>query len=251
MFRVLTISLIFLSVTSVFGQKKKTVVREKAKQVSQCQLTEAPTLRGFFLGQSVDQINKMIPGFKVAYDAAKADENSSIVQTDYSGSWENRLSFKDVNGAYLSGYFDDDLRLVITDSSDTPKTPLVFSEDTDGLHKLVWWFFEDKIYGFSIYYSDYAPDSARSFAKQLSEKTNLPQTGWIATDKADIGAALKCNGFKVNVHTAYRDSAHITVTDTNVEAKVLLLEKEIKLQKKREEQERLRIEQEKMNTLKP
>jgi hypothetical protein len=251
MFRFLTISLILLSATCVFGQKKKTVVPAKTGQVSQCQLTEAPTLRGFFLGQTVDQINKIIPGFKVTYNREKENENSSIVQTDYFGSWENRLSFKDVNGAYLSGYFDEDLRLIIENFSDTPKTPLMFSEDADGLHKLVWWVFEDKLYGFSIYYADYVPDSARSFAKQLSEKTNLPQTGWVATDRADIGAVLKCNGFKVNVHTAYKDSAHVTITDTNVEAKVLRLEKEIKLQKKKEEQERIRLEQEKMNTLKP
>jgi hypothetical protein len=251
MFRVLTITLIFFSATSVFGQKKKINISAKTKQVSQCQLTEAPTLRGFFLGQTVDEINKFIPGFKSAYNKEKESGNSTIIQTDYSASWENRLSFKEINGAYLSGYFNEDLRLIIDDLSDVPKTPLMFSEDANGLNKLVWWFFEDKLYGFSIYYTDYNPDSTQSFAKQLSEKTSLPRTGWIGTDKKGYGAVLKCDGFKVNVHTAYRDFPNITFTDTSVEAKVLRLEKEIKLQEKKEKQERIRLEKEKMNTLKP
>lgn len=266
MFRFVAISFILLSAISVFGQNKKSVVGPKTRQPSQCQLTQAPPLRGFFLGQTVDEIEKMIPGFRSAYNEEKENENSTIVQTDYRGSWENRLSFRDVRGANLSGYFDENSQLIIDDSSDTPKRPLKFSGDTEGLHKLVWWFFEEKLYGFSIYYADYDPDTAQSFIKQLSEKTNLPMNGWkkLKTDFPDargipgaptfvtnVEAVLECNGFKARVHTRYRDSASITITDTNAEAKIMRLEREIKLQKKVEEQKRVRLEEQKRNTLKP
>lgn len=226
------------------------IVSTRTKQVSPCQLTETPTLRGFFLGQSVDEFEKLIPGFKREYAREKRNGSGSIYDTVYSGTGENRLTWKDVSGVSLGGYFDEDSKLIIDDLPNGSST-LTFLEDADGLHKLGWWFYEDKLYGFSIHYSDFVPDSAISFAKQLSAKTNIPGTGWVATDKAGIGAVLRCNGFKVNVHTAYRDSARVTVTDTNVETKVLRVEKEIKLQRKREEQERIRVEREKMNTLKP
>lgn len=251
MIRLIFLGLILSCSIIAFGQAKKTPIAAKNKQISPCVLTEAPKLRGFFLGQTVAEIEKIIPGFTKAYNKEKLNENSIITQTDYFGPWENRLNFKDVNGASMGGYIDEAGQLILDDVSDGPKTTLSYNEDTEDLNKLVWWFFEDKLYGFSIYYSEYSPDTARDFAKQLSEKTNLPKTGWIATDKSDIGSVLKCNGFKVNVSTAYRDMAHVTITDTNVEAKVMSREKEIKLQRIKAEKERLRLEQEKRTTLKP
>jgi len=250
MTRALTICLLVLCSFPAFGQKRKPTISAKAKAAAGCQLTQAPTLRGFFLGQTVDQVEKLIPGFKKEYLKEQEYGTGEIHQTDYLGSWKNRLTWRDVGGVRMSAYFDEESRLIIDNFDDVPRK-LNFGGDVEGLHKLVWWFSDDKLYGFSIYYSDYAPETARSFAKQMSEKTNLPQSGWVATDKADIGSVLKCRGFKVNVHIAYRDSAHVTLTDTKVEAEILATERGIKEQRRKDELERIRREKEKMNTLKP
>jgi hypothetical protein len=265
MFRTLTICFLVLSSFSVFGQKKKPVVSAKAKAATGCQLTQAPPLRSFFLGQTVDQVEKLIPGFKTEFLKEKEDGSGEVHRTDYSGAGENRLTWKDVGGVSMSAYFDEDSRLIIDDFDDAP-AKLSFGGDVEGLHKLVWWFYEDRIYGFSIYYADYIPETAQSFVKQLSEKSSLPATGWkkLKTDfpdargipgaptfVTDIEASLECIGFKVRVHTAYRDSASITLTDTKVEAGILETERRIKEQRRKDELERIRREREKANTLKP
>jgi hypothetical protein len=66
-----------------------------------------------------------------------------------------------------------------------------------------------------------------------------------------MSAVLRCKGFKVELNVAYRNFASATITDTIAEGEVLRLEKEIKLARKRQEQERIREEQRRKETLKP
>jgi hypothetical protein len=251
--KLIIFNIIFLLfVTSIFAQVKKKSSSTKKQVLSLCQLTEAPSLRGFFLGQTVDEFNKIIPNFKKAYEIEK--ERSSVFSlTDYSADLTEgkEMGLVQFGSNYPFPY----------DSGE----PLKFSKDEDVNH-FEWFFYKEKLYAFSIYYEDYDPPSAQVFAKQVAEKLNLPLSGWKKLETpnidspqnrasrvmmTDVEAELKCNGFKVFVHTAYRNFANLTITNTNVEAEILKLEKEIKQRKKREEQERIRLEREKKEVFKP
>lgn len=245
------IVLCFLFVVSpLFGQHKGKSSATKPLMTQQCQLTRAPELRGFALGQSIDELDKRLPGIREEFNQAKDNDDGDITRTDWTGPWTKRLKWKDVGVVYLSGYFDESSQFIIDDFSGAPRK-ISFSGDTDDLHKIVFWFSEERLYGFSLYYLDYAPKTARDFAKQLSEKLDLPPKAWKAMDKADIGSVLQCVGFKVNVSIAYRDDSHVTVTDTNTENRIMASEQAIKEQRRREEQERIRRERQRINTLKP
>ena len=112
-------------------------------------------------------------------------------------------------------------------------------------------FFREKLFAFAGYYSDYEPLTGRSFASQASEKLGLPADKWKKSDSRDTAEVLTCNGFKIKVAIAYRDSASITFTDTNAEAEILRLEKEIIERRKREERDRTIREKKDRETFKP
>lgn len=227
--------------------KKKPVVARK-QAIAPCQLIEAPSLRGLKLGQSPDDIDRFIVGFSSEYDKQSRNSTSTITQTDFSGPLENREKWIDVGGVYISGYFDENSNFIIQDFIETPRNPLRFLEDSEGISGFNLWFFKNKLYGFSVSYSDYEPPTGNSFVKQFAPKTNLPLAGWNADD---MSAVLRCKGFKVELNVAYRNFASATITDTIAEGEVLRLEKEIKLARKRQEQERIREEQRRKETLKP
>lgn len=222
---------------SAYSQRKPVSSRLSKGIDSPCQLTVPPTLRRFYLGQTADEITKIIPNFKDAYRTEKG-RDSIYSLSDYSKNL--------AEGAALGlAQFGTDYPFPY-DAGE----PLKYKKDDD-VSSIEWSFYQDRLYSFSVYYADYDPPTARSFAKQLSSKTNLPPTGWIALDKANISSALKCQGFRVIVSTAYRNFAHVTITDITVENEIVRLEKEIQLKRKKEEQDRIRREREKRKTLKP
>jgi hypothetical protein len=250
--KLILIVLILVLSCSVFAQKKPVVAKNQI--ASSCQLTEAPSLRELKIGQTPDDIDKFMSGFASEYQRQLSKQDGDLSNTDFSAPWEGRLTWSDIGGAYISGYFDENYNFVL-DMSDgngnTSSKLLQFSGDKEDLKQITFWFFSNKLYAYTIHYSEYDPPTAQSFIKQLSEKINLPRNGWILLDKSNISAVLKCNGFKVNVHTAYRNAANLTVTDTNTEAEIIRLEKQIKLERKQEAQRQLREEQRRRDTLKP
>lgn len=242
--------ILLLFVFSAFGQSKKNTTRTRTQKTSQCQLTETPKLRGFFLGQTVDEFNKIIPNFKKAYEIEKERETIFSL-SDYSAyiTEGKEIGLVQFGNSYPFPYESGE--------------KLIFTLDDD-IASFEWFFYKDKLYAFAIYYADYDPPTAQIFAKQVAEKLNLPLEGWKKlkapfVDMADVKGAfltdveaeLRCNGFKVHVHTGYRNNANLTITDTKVEAEIIRLEKEIKERKKKEEQERIRREREKKETFKP
>lgn len=232
---VIVIVISFCCLTSP-GQRKIAVRTPTTKSVSQCQLNEAPTLRGFFIGQSLEEISKLIPNFRAAYETTLRRE-TVFSSTDYTSdiSEGKEIGLVQLGSDYPFPYDFGE--------------PLAFTLDED-VSSINWFFFKDKLYAFAIYYAEYDPPTARSFAKQLTEKTNLPYRGWVF-HRSDVDGVLQCKGFKVYVHTAYRNFASLTITDTNIEAEILRLEKEIKKRKINEERLRIQRELEKTRVFKP
>lgn len=250
------VSILVFVLSSVSQSKRKRVRKEAPIPV--CRLTEAPSLRGFFLGQTIEEISKLIPNFIYIYRKAK-DEQSEFPLPTLSDYKTEIREFKEIGFVHIT---DDDLFVwdELTDKRKlvgSTKTPEDFQDARFSL-----FFQNERLFSFIIYYDDYEPPSARYFANQLAEKTNLPKTG-SKTIKTpyyqgnrtyifdEVESALKCIGFRVSVHTALRVRAHLTITDTNTEKEILRLEKEIKLRKKKQEQERIRQEGKKKLTLKP
>ncbi len=231
----------FLTAVSFsFGQKKKNVSTTKQKTVSSCQLTEVPTVRGFYLGQTVDEITKIIPDFREAYEFQRNDRTIDFSLTD----WNTEIDLA----------ISADLELVYIDSGwafgQDSERKLLNSSDYEDVH-VIWWFKNEKLFGFGVYYDELEIDQdAEKFVKQVTAKTTLPQKGWKIISMG-LEAELKCDGFKVFLNSGYRNSPHLIFTDTKTEAEIVRLEKEIKIRKKKEELERIRLEKEKKGTFKP
>jgi len=201
----------FSCVLSTFAQ---------AKNVATCSVAEPPKLRGFFLGQTPKEINKLIPDFQQAFAQKEPDEESLVVMNSVSSGIRQikNTEFQDV--------------------------------------QFFWHFFEGKLYFLSVDYEEFEPPNLQYFLKQTSEKTNLPFDSWKFQDK--YHASMTCNGFRVEVWTGeiigrreYKGYPSITLIDTVAEAEIKRLRDEIKRRKKAEELERIRREREKKLVLKP
>jgi hypothetical protein len=231
----------FLIVVSpTFGQKKKNVSTNKQKTIPPCQLTNAPTMRGFYLGQTVDEITKIVPDFREAYELQRKDREMKFSLTD----WNTEID------ATISA----ELELVYIDSGwafgQDSERKLLNSSDYEDVH-VIWWFKNEKLFGFGVYYDELEIDQdAEKFVKQVTAKTTLPQKGWKIISMG-LEAELKCDGFKVFLNSGYKNSPHLIFTDTKTETEIVRLEKEIKIRKKKEEIERIRLEKEKRGTFKP
>lgn len=229
---------ILTSVFCLYGQKKKN--NAQAKTVSRCQLTEAPEIRGFYLGQTVDEITKMIPDFREAYEFQRNDRDNNFSLTNWNTEIDPTIS-TELDLVYISSNWafgaDSDRKLL--KSSDY--------EDVS----VIWWFMKKRLFGYGVYYNELEIDQdAAKFVKQVTAKTILPQKGWKVISMG-MEAELRCDGFKVFLNAGYRNSPHLIFTDTKTEAEIVRLEKEIKLQQKKEELERIRLEKEKRGTFKP
>jgi hypothetical protein len=205
------------------------------KRATKCQMTSAPILRGFFLGQTVDDINGLIPSFNRAYSNAV----DSGLLSDES---------KEIGNVYMDSselFYPDDNR------PNVRSVPRKDFEDTD----FAWHFLDKKLFVLSVKYVEFEPLNLRSFINQVAEKINLPKEGWSIEDK--YHAELKCNGFAV-----YVDMGKST-EDSSVKAPEVMLvdmerrieldkrRKRLAIRKKNEERERIRREREKKSIFKP
>ncbi|MEZ5423300.1 MAG: hypothetical protein R2682_09440 [Pyrinomonadaceae bacterium] len=218
------------------------VARGKSRKttVSTCKLTEAPKLRGFYLGQTVDEIQKVIPGFREAYEFQRKDRETAFPLSDWRREIATTIS-REIDLVYLpsDGAFGID--------SDRDLLTTADYEDVD----VIWWFMKERLFAYGIYYKELEIDQdAEKFAKQVSAKTFLPQKGWRVISSG-LEAEMLCDGFKVFLNAGYRNFPHLIFTDTKTETEILRLEKELKLRKKKEGQERLRLEREKRSTFRP
>lgn len=229
--------LIAVFVVTGFSQTKRKSVHKKTVKTSVCELTEAPEIRGFFLGQTFEEITKLVPDFREAYEYQRnGNRNFTLNLRDINSEISNELQLIHI---FSSNAFGND--------SDRELLKSVDYEDV----RVSWSLWEKRLYEYSILYDEFEIEqNAAKFIKQVSAKTILPQKGWIINTNS-MEAELKCDGFKVYLNAGYRMPPTLAFTDTKAEAEIIRLEKEIKLRKKKEELERIRLEKEKRETFKP
>ncbi len=209
-------------------------VLAQTKTVAQCQSAKAPTLRGFYIGQTVKEINEIIPNFATMFYNTKEKAGyfplSGVSDDSVEEGKEIGLVWMSSNG------FEEDEKLLLPEEY----------EDVD----FSWYFFNDKLYAFSVHYNEYEPSTSQSFVKQLIEKAKFPAKGWLIPN--EFYATLKCSDFKIWVGIPYRgNAANVNIADTNIEAEIKRKDKAIKQRKIDEERERIRRERLKKETLKP
>jgi len=214
-----------------------------AKGKTACSLTEAPKIRGIFLGQTVDEIDKLIPNFRKAYDdwmSKQSKYNYTFTLSNYSRivNYPAEIGLMAVSSSDILPW-DEDKNKRVSPSKDF--------EDVE----IDWFFFKGSLFSFVVYYRDYEPDSLQDFVKQATETLQLPPKGWEVVNN-NTEAALNCANFWFSVDVGNKGTyPHVTVVDTPVQASILNLEKEIKERKRKEEEELLRLEREKHKTFKP
>ena len=206
-----------------------------AQTRARCQ-NKPPTLRGFYLGETVDEIHKVIPHFRAAFDEKRVLESRPSFVTA-----KTEVGFTLVDSAHVF-YPEPGVR----------RTPRSEYDDVD----FFWHFLDEKLFFISVRYLEYEPRNLNEFIQQLAEKTNLPKQGWIFKDRNH--AILSCVGFDVDVWTGryvnrpeYRDYPSVMLTDTVLRAELDRREKALKLQRKKAELERLRREKQRHSILKP
>lgn len=199
-----------------------------------CQVSEAPKLRGFSLGQTPSEIEELLPGFQGAFNnAIPSRTNTGVIIVSSTPVFYKRSGIRQV--------------------------PNKDFEDVD----FFWHFFDRRLYFLIAQYREYDPPNIQSFVKQVAEKTKLPSGGWILPDK--YHAILKCKGFKIELWTGrlversyYQDSATVSLTDTVVAAEIIRRmreeaehEKNAERERQRREEERLRRERERRRIFRP
>ena len=221
MYRLFTVIAVLLSFVPLSAQTKKT---SKKLPSPQCTLAQAPSLRGFSLGQTDTEIDRMMPPFKAEYEKEKNSESN--------------INDEEIGLTYM-GFGDMDFS-----NSEIKDTAIT-------LH-----FLDDKVIFISIKYREFEPKNLKDFMNQLTEKTNLPKEGWLIEDK--YHSVLKCSGFRIEVATGedigrpgYLDLPSVTLIDTIAETEKEKRKKAIEIKKKNEERERIRREREKRTVLKP
>lgn len=221
------ITIILLFFCSVYSQTKPNV---------RCEIDEPPVLRGFYIGQTVEEINSKIPNFQEAFNKQR--------------NLENRPEF--LNTRTEAGF------ILLGDTNvfyPKPGQRVVPSDEYEDigfdLH-----FLDGKLFFMSVKYTEFEPANLKIFVQQVAEKTNLPTQGWIFKDRDN--AILKCVGFNVEVWTGryasrpeYADYPTVWITDSVAKAELDRREKAIGLRNKNTELERLRREKEKKTVFKP
>ncbi len=163
-----------------------------------CKLTEAPKLRGFYLGQTVDEIQNEISGFRDAYEFQKKDRTTEFPLSDWREEVDPTIS-REIDLVYLDSSwafgFDSDRKLLT-------------SADYEDVH-VIWWFMKERLFAYGIYYTDLEIDQdAVKFIRQVSAKTTLPPRGW-KVHPSGLGADLLCDGFKVDLNPGYKNAPPI------------------------------------------
>lgn len=208
----------------------------QTKSNVRCEFKKPPVLRGFYMGQTVEEINNVIPNFQTVFNEQRELESRPKL-----------LSTRTEAGFTL--VTDTDVFYPVPGKRIIPNQEF---EDAE----FYWHFLDNKLFFISVRYTEFKPTNLKNFVQQVAEKTNLPTNGWLFKDKNH--AILKCIGFDIEVWTGkvagrpdYADYPSVMVTDTNAEAELERREKAIETRKKKVELERLRREKEKKTVFKP
>jgi hypothetical protein len=211
-------------------------IHSQTKLKAPCEIDKPPVLRGFYIGQSVDEINALIPNFQAAFDKKR--------------DLENRPEF-------FSTRTEAGFILVADTDVFYPRPGLreVPNDDYKDV-EFFWHFLDGKLFFISAQYTQFEPPNLKTFVQQVAEKTNLPHLGWVFKDKDH--AILRCARFDVEVWTGryaarpdFGDYPSVMITDRITKAELEKREKAIKLRKKYVELERLRREKERRSIFKP
>jgi hypothetical protein len=188
------------------------------------------------MGQTVEEINAIIPNFQAAFNKMR--------------DLENRPEF--LSTRKEAGF------IVLTDTDvfyPRPGERVVPNDDYKDV-EFYWHFLDGKLFFISVKYTEFEPASLKSFVQQVAEKANLPTQSWSFKDRDH--AILRCIGFNVEVLTGrhasrpeYADYPTVMITNTIADAELKKREKAIELRKKNAELERSRREKEKKTVFKP
>lgn len=185
----------FAGIESIYAQSpnKKNPVRSKA--VCETSKAQLPVLRGFYLGQSISDID--LPRFDEIYKEAKLKRD------------------KPYDPVLVSLYnFDESER------SNLPE----FDDASFMVH-----FFEDRIQAIFIEYKEFEVGSAKEFIDKAAYKLGLPVEGWRYRDR--FGASLKCKDFTADLWTGRYENRPIYQSFPTVSFKDDAAEKKQQLQK--------------------
>lgn len=211
-----------------FAQAKKPI-KTPPKAVAPCSLTKdkAPVLRGFYLGQSYQEIAKLVPGFEKAY-------------------------FESTSGYY--GERNSDFRIAHLTSLDTFDE---LSKQENFLDVTITWQFNDsKLVRLFVTYTEFTPGNLRNFMQQISEKTNIPIDSFKVTDKHK--ALMICKDFSVELFDGeytrigwQPNGSQIIIEDTTAIAELERSAKEFEKNKKAELLRQKEEEKRRKTVLKP
>lgn len=190
-------------------------------------LSKAPELRGFYLGQSYVDVGERLPGFIDDYEAA---------DQGYFGN--EKANYRILHLYSLKRY-----------------RPIIDQTDFEDV-TITWHFYDGTLVRLFVTYSDFRPKSLRDFINQVASTTGMPGASFRTIDKHR--AKLACIDFSLEVNegeytkvgwSPYGSS--LVLEDTVVIAR---LEKELAERKAAERREAARKKAEelkKRSTLRP
>ncbi len=216
------------------GFKTKTKTRSKvvAKTVEPCKISieQAPEIRGFKLGMTLNNVLIKYPQMQEDVDRLA---NSEIdIGNAQDGLIRIEHNVRDSVQLEDAAIYDSDIAF-------------------DGVANVFLFFIDKKLFEVILQYSEYEPKSIKDFQLQTAETLNLPIVGWKfskAEKSGDIqygpDAELNCVGFTVNISPApkrggFDNFASLTLSNPEGQnalddrrKKKKLLEKEIEKRKK-------------------
>lgn len=162
----------------------------KSKETTKCELTKMPPVRGFSLGQTVDEINVKYPFFKKSYEAEK----------------NNQLPDREKANFVL---------MTLGSSFEVEETKDI--ADFDNVN-LIWHFLDEKLMALVVNYRDDATlkiEKIKPLIEKISKDYDIPKDGW--KFGAEEEATLNCQGFRVDASNYYQNGPSLMITDLNLE----------------------------------
>jgi hypothetical protein len=163
--------------------------QSQTKTSAQCTLTQAPTMKGFTLGDTPEDIDRKIPGFKAAYDGEKS-KSLAI---------EKKANF-----------------VLITSGSRLLENTNINSKEYEDT-TLIWHFLDDRLMALVV--KDTSVESAdlsiMDFLSEVAAKYNLPKEGWKLGKEND--ADITCQGFEISLTAGGQPGMSVMITDTQAQ----------------------------------
>jgi hypothetical protein len=227
-----TVAILFLVLLTVsaFSQKKVPATKPATRpRTAACtlQINEAPRLRGFFLGQSEEEIKAAIPSFHTAYETAK----------------DLMFPVRDVNS---------DFREV---RSDLLTQDLTQNEEYSDV-SFVWQLWGGRVVQLQVTYEEYEPMNMNDFLEQVSSTTGLPIKAFHVVNPHT--QAAKCDGFSIIVKEGSMtktgwvpQESQVILLDTTAIAALDAEEKQVKKERAEEDAKKKADAEKKKRTFKP